>query len=84
MAGWVCLWGHAWLRESMAGVCAWQGGLHGGGMCGWGVGMHGKGACVAGERATAAEGTHLTGMHSCFTIFPAYSVQLFVVFYLEM
>ena len=36
-----------------------------------GGGMHGRGACVAGgacvveEMATAAGGTHPTGMHSC-------------------
>ena len=30
-------------------------------------GMHGRGACVAGEKANAADGTHPTGMHSCFT-----------------
>ena len=36
--------------------------MHGqGGMCGGG----GKGACMAGEMATAADGTHPTGMHSC-------------------
>ena len=28
-------------------------------------GMHGRGACVAGEMATAADGTHPTRMHSC-------------------
>ena len=27
--------------------------------------MHGRGACMAGETATAADGTHPTGMHSC-------------------
>ena len=26
----------------------------------------GGGACMAGETATAADGTHPTGMHSCF------------------
>ena len=25
-----------------------------------------EGGCVAGETATAADGTHPTGMHSCF------------------
>ena len=25
-----------------------------------------EGACIAGETATAADGTHPTGMHSCF------------------
>ena len=37
---------------------AWRRGMHGKGVCG------GGGACVAGETATAADGTHLTGMHS--------------------
>ena len=42
-----------------------------GGMCGrgraWLRGVLGGGgaACVAGETATAADGTHPTGMHSC-------------------
>ena len=36
----------------------------GGGMLGRGV--HGsRGACMAGQTATAAYGTHPTGMHSC-------------------
>ena len=26
------------------------------------------GACVAGETATAADGTHPNGMHSCFSL----------------
>ena len=34
----------------------WQGDVHGRG---------GGGACVAGETATAADGTHPAGMHSC-------------------
>ena len=55
-----------------------QGGMHGeevcvvkGGAClakgryAWGVGVGGGWACVAGETATAADSTHLTGMHSC-------------------
>ena len=66
VAGW---WGggHAW-----QGV-VWQGG--GGGMHGrgcawqkghaWQGGMRGRGVCMAGEMATAADGTHPTGMHSC-------------------
>ena len=28
--------------------------------------MCGRGVCMAGETATAADGTHPTGMHSCF------------------
>ena len=67
MAGGVHGRGHAW----------WGGGCMTGGMCGWGAcvtwgGMCGGGhvwlrgeACVAGEIATAAGGTHPTGMHSC-------------------
>ena len=31
-----------------------------------GGGVHGRGVCVAGETATAADGTHPTGMHSCY------------------
>ena len=31
-------------------------------------GMCGGGACVAGEMATAADGTHPTGMHSCLLL----------------
>ena len=41
----------------------------GGGMCGRVVcmvgGMHSKEVCMAGETATAADGTHPTGIHSC-------------------
>ena len=58
------------------GICA--GGMHGGGgwggMCGgghalWGVGVCVAGeACMAGETATAADGTHPTGMHSCYQL----------------
>ena len=69
MAGGECMvgvaLGHAW----------WGGGVHGGGACMVGVcivgGMHGRGVCMvgepcaAGETATAAGGTHPTGMHSC-------------------
>ena len=32
-------------------------------------GVRGSRACVAGETATAAGGTHPTGMHSCLHIF---------------
>ena len=47
----------------------WLGGVCGGSMCGRGACMV-EGhvlweACVAGEMATAADGTHPTGMHSC-------------------
>ena len=55
------------------------GGMCGGGVCGRGPcmvevcmarghalqgGVHGRGACMAGDTATAADGTHPTGMHS--------------------
>ena len=55
--------------------CVWPGGMHGGGVsmagaymagvCAW-WGCAWKGACMAEEMATAADGTHPTGMHSCF------------------
>ena len=65
--------GHAWVGH------AWQGGVHGRGVHVWqrwyvwqgtclveGCAWRGGGAaCVAGETATAADGTHPTGMHSC-------------------
>ena len=41
---------------------AMRGGWGGGHVAG---GVHDKGACVAGETATAADGTHPTVMHSC-------------------
>ena len=41
---------------------AWQGS-----MCGWG--REWQGACMAGETATAADGTHSIGMHSYFLLF---------------
>ena len=41
----------------MAGGHAWQGVCVAGGCAWWG-------ACIAGEMATAADGTHPTGMHS--------------------
>ena len=53
---------HGW------GAC--MGGVHGGGHAWWGGGMCGRGACMAGETATAAEGTHPTGLHSCLSLLP--------------
>ena len=67
---------------SQVSVCP-QGGVHGERGCVWQRGacmvkrgmqgkeevMHGRGACVAGEMATAANGMHPTGMHSCFILF---------------
>ena len=71
--------GGAWLGGHMCprGASV-PGGMHGGG--GWGAcvvggggvcgrgGMCGRGACMAGETATAADGTHPTGMHSCYQL----------------
>ena len=49
----------------LGGGCTWQGAYVAGGHA-WQRSMHGggRGACVAGETATAADGTHPTGMHS--------------------
>ena len=66
VAGGHAWWGCAWQGACMVGGCAWQGGHA------WQGGMHGRGcvwwggSCVAGETATEADGTHPTGMHSCF------------------
>ena len=65
MAGGVCVpGGYAWQGACMTGGMQGGGGMHGrGDMHGRGAcmawGMHGRGACVAGETATAADGTHL-------------------------
>ena len=57
---------HAWQGACMAGGHVWQGGMRGRrGVHGRGVGVAGGYACMAGEMATAADGTHPTGMHSC-------------------
>ena len=85
MARGVCMTGDMHGREAcMAGACM-QGVCMVGSMCGRGYvwqgacvagGMHGRegawqGACMVGEMATAADGMHPTGMHSCCsTIFP--------------
>ena len=58
--GSVELGGHAWL------------GVHGGGLW-WGGICGGGGACVTGEMATAAGGTHPTGMHSSWKYQTHYS-----------
>ena len=50
----------------MAGVCVWQWGMHGRGICGRGAFVARGEACIAGEMATAADGTYPTGMHSFF------------------
>ena len=55
----MCIAGGACIVGGMHGRgYAWQGACMAGGMCGgWGV-------CMAGETATAVDGTHPTGMHS--------------------
>ena len=59
-----CAWGgHVWQEGGVCGRgCAWQAACMSGacvaGGCAW------QGACVARETATAADGTHPTGMHS--------------------
>ena len=77
--GGVCMAGEGGLRgrgQAWQGTCM-VGGMHGRGHVWQGVcmaeGMHGREACMmegggylAGETATAAGDTHLTGMHSCF------------------
>ena len=73
----MCGRGHAWEGKLWWGY-AWQGGMHGRGhewhgyawqgLCMAG-GMHGRGACMPGEMATAADGRHPTGMHSCLTLY---------------
>ena len=50
-------WGCAWHRVCILGEHSWQGACMAGG-------VHGRGACMAGEMASAANGTHPTGMHS--------------------
>ena len=62
--------GCAWQGAYMAGGASVAGGMQGRG-CAWqGVCVAGGtfmagGACLTGEMATAAGGTHPTGMHSC-------------------
>ena len=63
-----CVHGQGGMCGRGYGGCAWQEDVHGrehawhrGGMCG-----KGGGAYVAEESATAADGTHPTGMNSCF------------------
>ena len=63
--------GHAWQGVMqgrvalLAGACM-AGGVHGRGHAWWGTCM--MGVCMAGETATAADGMHPTGMHSCMFI----------------
>ena len=62
----------------MAGGHVWQVNMHGRGHTWQGACMHGREcvwqrvciaggrACMAGETTIAADGTHPTGMHSCY------------------
>ena len=50
-----------WQGACVAGGHAWQG----------------EGACVSGETATAVDGTHPTGMHSCSWIIFSLLLDLF-------
>ena len=64
MAGCMHGRGHVWQRH------AWQGGMHGSGHVWQGACVvRGErvcqGVCMAGETATAVDGTHPTGLHSC-------------------
>ena len=53
--------GHVWWGCVARGVCGRGNSIHGK------VGMHvGGGVCMTGEMATAVDGIHPTGMHSCF------------------
>ena len=69
--GGVCMVRACMAGDMHGGGHAWQEGMHGGRVNGRGVhgrGVHGGGGtCVAEETATAADGTHATGMHSCFS-----------------
>ena len=88
--------GHVWQEGCMAGGMHGRGacvagdmhgggaymaaGVHGGGVHGRGDMCSGGGACVAGEMATAVDGTHPTGMHSCsylLMILPLIAVRYF-------
>ena len=58
-----------------SGVCV-VGGMHGRGLCMVCACMAG-GARVAGEMATAADGTHPTGVHSCKTLEISDNLEMF-------
>ena len=65
--------GCAWQGVCVArGACmVWEGMCMTGGGTAWQGGMHGRwgeGSCMAGEMATAVDGTHPTGRHSCFNV----------------
>ena len=94
MVGGTCMVGGMCGRQvCMARGHAWQGGTHGkgdfmavGGHA-WQEGhawqggrMHGKGVvCVAGETATAVDGTPPTGGHSCLHVYLAFSSSIVTI-----
>ena len=62
----------AWQGEhALQGGCAWQG------ACVGGLHVWQRG-CVAGEMATAADGTHSTGIHSCYVCFRLSCLYLYI------
>ena len=82
------VWEHVWWGPAWQGVHVWRRGvcLEKGvcmavgyecqGVCMAG-GVCGRGRCMAGETTTAADGTHPTGMHSCFIIFQFFANVFF-------
>ena len=62
--------GLLWGVSTLGGVGVCTGGSAPGGVCCWGVSAQGGLLCTeaasTGETATAADGTHPIGMHSCF------------------
>ena len=62
------------------GGVAWQGPCVVRGACGGAGGMRGTGGCVAVETAIAADGTHPTGMHSCFNSKIVLQITFIVLF----
>ena len=76
ITGGMCGSGHTW-----SGACV-AGGVHGRGLAwqwSYMVGRHAwqAEACVEGETATAAGGTHPTGMHSCLRNYFSLSKRVF-------
>ena len=68
--------GHAWQGD----MCGMRGHVWHGGCAGWramcGRGGHAwQGACMAGETATAVDGTHPTEMHSCLLVYLLFFLQ---------
>ena len=62
------------LSRTGGGRSCMAGGMHGGGHA-W-QGGHVLGVCMAGETATAADGTHPTGMHFCFILYSSFYILI--------